>query len=509
MVSRRYMSTIGVVRCFLLFYLFTFLSFSAVAEDDIRLRGCRRGVETVATTRSSRAAETPSLVGGDFYHGNRHQLVVLAAFRDQPFQDDKATTLAKWNNIFNAENYHEDSYVGSVHDYFYAQSYGQFNLTFDLVHVNLPDSLNKYRSTAAHDENSQYMLDDIIDILMTQTIDWSLYDWNGDGYVNQILIVYAGQGQNAGGSSNTIWPHQWWLSKHLKNPNNQDEGYRSYRTVTAGNKQFIIDCYCCAQETVNVNTVKTSFGTICHEYSHCFGFPDFYYGGGKTVGNWDLMDYGNYGDKGFRPCGYSAHERMLMGWITPVELTADTTVTSMPALYEQPQAYIIRNDAYRDEYYIIENRQQTAWDASLPGSGLVVFHVDYDASVWLSIIVMPNSKDKKRYRIIPANNNKSTTVTSMAGWTYPYQDNDSLTNTSKPAATLNNDNTDGTKLMNKSLYDMRVEDGLASFRFSGPIPTAIQEQIAKGEPRELYRIGPVSILRYPNGVIRKVVDKPY
>ena len=467
--------------------LLLLVSLTAVAEDDIRLRSCRRGVQLPMAVSGARAQEPSTQVGGDFYHGNRHQLVVLAAFLDQDFLDDQATTLAKWNNIFNAENYHEGSYVGSVHDYFYDQSYGQFNLTFDLVYVNLPDSLKKYRSTYAHDENSQYLVDDIVDILQTKNIDWSEYDWNGDGFVNQLLIVYAGKGMNADGGSNTIWPHQWWLSKHLKNPDNQDEGYRDYRTVNSGNKQFIIDSYCCAQETVNASTVKTSFGTICHEYSHCFGFPDFYYDGGtKTVGDWDLMDNGNYGDKGFRPCGYSAHERMLMGWLTLTELTDATTVSGIPALYEQPQAYIIYNDAYRDEFYIIEHRQQVDWDASLPGSGLVVFHVDYDASIWLSTEVTPNSKDKKRYCIIPANNNKSTSKTSLTGWAYPYQDNDSLTNTSKPAATLNNENTDGTLFMSKPVTQMAVGDnGLASFVFMGDETSDISEAVRLNKKEEI------------------------
>ena len=492
----------------LLPFLLLLLTISAAAQDDgIRLRSCRRGV-TLATTCSQHAQKTPRQPGGDFYQGDCRQLVVLAAFRDRGFEGDKATTLAKWNKIFNVQNYHEGSFVGSVHDYFYAQSYGKFNLTFDLVYVNLPDSANKYRSTYFHDEYSQYMVDDIVDTLMTQSIDWSQYDWNGDGYVNQIIVLYAGKGMNADGGSNSIWPHQWWLSKHLKNPANQSEGYRGYRTVTTGDKQFIIDCYCCVQEMANSIAVKTSFGTICHEYSHCFGFPDFYYDGGtQTVGDWDIMDYGNYGEKGYRPCGYSAHERWLMGWLTPTELTTATTVSDVPMLCEQPQAYIIYNDAYRDEYYIIENRQKKEWDASLPGNGLVVFHVDFDASSWTSTIVAPNSKDRKRYHIIPANNIKSLTYESMAGWPYPYLQNDSLTNTSTPAAELNNANTDGTKLMIKSLYDMKVENGLASFRFAVSPTTGIEVRKAEGTPQILYRLGHVAIIRYPNGVIRKVILK--
>jgi hypothetical protein len=59
--------------------------------------------------------------------------------------------------------------------------------------------------------------------------------------------------------------------------------------------------------------------------------------------------------------------------------------------------------------------------------------------------------------------------------------------------------------MSKSLRDISVTGGLASFRFTVDGTTGIDELPADGEPRELYRIGPVVILRYPNGIVRKVV----
>ena len=457
------------VRCKIsLILLLLFVTMTTAADDGIRLGGCRRGIQ-LTTTRAHRSQSIPRQVGGDFYQGKRHQLVVLAAFRDQAFEGDEATTLAKWDRIFNAENYCEDSFAGSVHDYFYAQSYGQFNLVFDLIYVNLPDSLSKYRSTAEHDENSQYMVDDIVDTLQTLDIDWSLYDWNNNGYVNQLLIIYAGKGMNADGGSNTIWPHQWWLSSHIDMTTGDE--YRSYRTVNSADKTFIIDCYCCVQEVVNSSNVKSSFGTICHEYSHCFGFPDFYYGSTKYVGAWDLMDSGNYNKKGFCPAGYSAHERWLMGWLTPVELAEPSTITDMPSLSEEGQAYLIRNDDYPDEYYIVENRQPSKFDAELPGAGVVIFHIDYDESLWLSVYDFANTFDVQHYTIFPANNKSSV---SYSGWAYPYQDNNRLTDTSQPAAQLWHARSDSIFLMSKPLTNIAVDSiGLASFDFMKS-PDAIQ-----------------------------------
>jgi M6 family metalloprotease-like protein len=331
-----------------------------------------------------------------------------------------------------------------------------------------------------------------MEVLKTRDINWSLYDWNGDGYINQLLIIYAGKSMHSDGDRNTIWAHQWWMSEHKKD--RQEGVYCDPIPVTAGGKQYLVDCYCATMEEAYGD--YRSFATLCHEYTHCFGFPDFYGNSKETPRDWDLMDY-SYNKNGFCPGNYSGHERMMMGWLTPTPLSTTQTVSSMAA----NDAYIIYNDAHPDEYYMVENRQKTGWDSYLPGSGLVVFHVDYNENTWLNEWV--NTSSKLRYHIIPANNRSSYSYET--GWAYPYLANDSLTNNSKPAAKLNNQNTDGTYLMSKSLRDINVTNGLVSFRFTIDSSTGIKELEVEGEPRELYRIGPIIILRYPNGAIRKVV----
>ncbi|MCR4921564.1 MAG: M6 family metalloprotease domain-containing protein [Bacteroidaceae bacterium] len=446
----------------------------------VRLRSCRVG-KPRPDFAFRRAPSSPQ--GENPYVGSRRQLVVLAAFQDQDFSQEPDAALQTWNRIFNAEHYAEGSFVGSVHDYFVAQSYGQFDLTFDLIYLRLPDNSYKYRSTEWHDENSQYMVDDIVDLLQAQAVDWSLYDWDGNSFVDQLLIIYAGEGMNAGGGSNTIWPHQWWLSQHLDQTTEEPDDYRGCRTVVHGDREYRVDCYCCVQEVVNDITVKSSFGTLCHEYSHCFGLPDFYYDA-SVVGDWDLMDTGNYNGQGFRPCNYSAHERMLLGWIVPLELGGTTTITDMPALDAAPVAYLIRNDGAENEYYIVENRQQQGWDESLPASGIIVFHIDYDKDLWQSTSDYVNTSGQKRYRIIPANNSSRTS--KAKGWAYPYVTegasgngslvNDSLTNTSVPPAMLNNPNLDGRLLMSKPITRMAVDaDGHASFLFMKDNATPVSE----------------------------------
>lgn len=488
-----------VIACLLL----SLVTLTAIAQESFSPQGCRRGTprpERMHLHRGGGEGRTP---GGNFYHGERHQLTVLVAFNDRSFAGDEAATLEKWNKIFNAEDYMEDPFKGSVHDYFMDQSYGDFNLVFDLVYVQVSGNANKYASTYTDDENSQYLVEDIVDILKTLNIDWGKYDWNGDGNINQLLIVYAGKGMNAGGGSTTIWPHQWWMSEHLKD--RQEDVYCDAIPVSSGGKDYLVDCYCCVQEEVQSGAVLTSFGTICHEYSHCFGFPDFYYGGSeKTVAEWDLMDSGNYNGGGYCPVGYSAHERWLMGWLAPIELEATTTITDMPALADEGRAYLIRNDGHENEYYIVENRQPIGWDASLPGSGILVFHIDYYPAIWTSTTVTPNSSSRKHYELFHANNRK----TPNAGWAYPYQANNSLTNTSTPAATLNNNNSDGTKYMSKPLTNMAVTGGLASFDFTvNTTPTGMNELTTGAANQLLYRFGMVDIVRDAKGNIRKIIRK--
>lgn len=439
--------------------LLLFLPFAGIAQESLSVGGCRRGM--LLPQKVLRRAAS----GGDIkeidvtlYQGDRRQLVVLASFDDRTFQSTESEVLEQWEKIFNQKKFNETPYVGSVRDFFYDQSYGQFRLTFDLQYVEV-GVVSKYRSTAINDEKSQYLVDDVMDVLLTRNIDWQLYDWNDDGMVEQLLIVYAGKGMSDGGGENSIWPHQWWMSMHCNMK--EGEGYREPYTFAHDGKTYMVDSYCATAELGNR---FSSFGVLCHEFSHCFGLSDLYYSSNTpVVDGWDVMDWGYNMGGGYSPVCYSAHERMLMGWLTPVVLKNPVSVTSMPALCDEPLSYIIYNDGHPDEFYMVENRQRRGWDASLPGSGLIVFHVDFDPLYWFDPWKQPNSNNKRRYEIVPANGRSS--VSYQEGWAYPYGSNNELTNTSTPASILKNPNTDGSLLMNKPLTNMTVIDGLAAFDF--------------------------------------------
>ena len=444
----------------IILFVFALLTFLPVIGQEIsRPRSCRplipgQEMTMQAPRRASAHREKNRAPETNPYIGERRQIVVMVEFADKAFKGDSAQTMEQWNKILNTRYLSEGSFYGSVHDYFYDQSYGKFDLSFDL-HYGVMDSLVKYHSTSTSDLNAVYLVQDVVEYIRDRVEDWAPYDWDGDGKVNQLLIIFAGKGQSDGGGGMTIWPHQWWLSEF---PQNLDI---NPIPVTSGGKNYLIDSYCCVQELNGKNTYG-SFGTICHEFSHCLGLPDFY-GDESYIAEWDLMDSGNYNGNGFRPCGYSAFERAYMGWLTPVELDEDQTVMGLSALSTQPIAYLVRNEGKADEYYLIENRQQAGWDEMLPGKGILVSHVDYDEQVFK--YGQPNNSIRKHYMIFPANNKPEITTDNVKGWAYPYEGNNSLTNTSAPAAELFNLNSDSTFYMNKPVTEMAVIRGMAQFKF--------------------------------------------
>ena len=238
-------------------------------------------------------------------------------------------------------------------------------------------------------------------------------------------------------------------------------------SVKCGNKTLIN--YACSNELSTSNEVD-GIGTICHEFSHCFGYPDAYdvnYTGLYGMGTWDLMCQGNYNGNGFTPAGYTAYEKYAAGWITPIELKENTSVSGIKPLADDGDAYIFKNPNNSDEYYLIENRQQKGWDAGLAGSGIIINHIDYNLKAWNYNIpnsMMAGINDHERISLIPADNIKSNKNEENDPW--PYGNKNRLANNTTPACDTYNLNTDGTKLMNIILSDMAIAaDGTASFSF--------------------------------------------
>ena len=401
------------------------------------------------------------------FQGQRHGLIILVNFADSKFNTSKfGPTQTLYSRIANEANYGENNFKGSISDYFKAQSGGQFLLDFDVAGpVTLPHGYSYYgqNDDDGYDKRPKEMVKEACQAV-DGSVDFSKYDWDGDGEVEEVFVVYAGNGEHdTTNQPNLIWPHM----DNLVN-------YHEELTLDG----VTINTYACASE-LNGDKTLSGIGTFCHEFSHCMGFPDMYDtasdGNNFGMGSWDLMDYGSYNGYGYVPAGYSGYEKMVCGWTTPIELDKPMTVNGMERLADMGQTYIIYNKGNRNEYYILENRQQSGFDKHLPGSGLLIERVDYDKDIWEWNAVnttnggyypegssTPSYNDHQRITIFHANNIEYDGNNA----TYPYASLDSLTDSSQPAATVWNANADGTYLMHCRVYGITQNaDGTVAFSF--------------------------------------------
>jgi len=439
--------------------------YESAGIGDIEAKAAkRRGTAQARRARRAQRMNVEPGVDHAPYDGKKTGLIILVEFADVKFK--AAHDLALYKRIANEEGFtSEMGFMGSVRDYFRDQSLGRFDLQFDVVGpVAMPNGYVYYGAPTGgsydNDKAVAQMVKDACKAVDSQ-VDFKDYDWDGDGEADQVFILYAGHGEASYDDENTIWPHEWDLYSAT---------YPNYKPLVLDDTT--IKTYACSCELGTTEKID-GIGTICHEFSHCLGLPDMYDTSGK--GNygmdlWDLMDYGSYNGDSFCPANYTSYERMYAGWQQPQELVDNCDVVGMKAIGDGGNTYIIYNDGNRDEYYLLENRQLKGWDAALPNSGLLILHVDYDAETWRYNKV--NSTTTQRCTIFMADNTDLKSGVPDISWSdragdiYPYESNNSLTNTSLPRASVHHRNTDGTYLMNKPITDItKHDDGTVSFTF--------------------------------------------
>lgn len=401
---------------------------------------------------------------GKVYEGKKKGLIILVQFSDKTFKESH--DLAFYKRVANEPGFTtSDGFNGSVKDYFRDQSRGMLEVDFDVVGpVTMPQTAEYYgRNVGISGDAAVGEMVAEACMSIDGEVNFADYDWDGDGEVDQIFALYAGMGEASGGSANTIWPHMWTLS---------DSDYGKQLILDG----VILDTYACSCEMTldDKNDYKETvdgIGTICHEFSHCLGYPDMYdtsQFGTKNFGMdvWDLMDYGSYNNGGFTPSGYTAYEKWVAGWITPVELTSDMQIDNLKALSEGGDAYIIYNSANNNEFVIFENRKQTGWDAAQPASGLMALHVDYDIEKWTENTVNNDNK-RQRCTIFHADGTDGTGEEDLAGDLYPCAGNNFINSLSVQKPLWYSPDAEGHRSLGKSLTDITLNDDLTvSFKFS-------------------------------------------
>ncbi|MBP5338629.1 MAG: M6 family metalloprotease domain-containing protein [Prevotella sp.] len=408
------------------------------------------------------------------------QAVILVSFSDKDFSMENPT--AFYDSLFNYPGFNKRKGPGCVAEYLRQQSGGLFNTQFDVYGpIKVSTKAQPYSNPTSNTRN--YGKDVFIEatnkVIDSLEVDFSPYDWNGNNNINQVIYVYAGYSGNQ--SSTKSYGHIW--------PNTS-----TFTTITTPNGLKITNYTASAEMWANDSSC--GIGTILHEFTHSLGLPDIYPttddAGYSIVDEWDLMDGGNFTNYGWCPPNYTALEKMLLGWITPVDLTEPTTVTGMKTVDEGGEVYRIKHT--ENEWLLLENRQQTFWDAGLPGKGLVIYHVNYNRGYWSSNSVN-NSVKNRRFELVHADNmDYDDWYSYIMTWTKPVQYansghmnsnllsssaypwttdstsfvNDSLTNYSVPAAVMSNAGPDGTKMLSKPITNIvQNVDGTISFRFMG------------------------------------------
>ncbi len=319
------------------------------------------------------------------------QAVILIEFDELTDEASDDTKFSKENpaeyydRLFNEPGFSERHSKGCVADYYREQSGGLLNLSFDVygpitVHqkaqpYDAPDDKTRNYGRASFIEATNKVID------ANPDINWKQYDWNGDGYVNQVIYVYACYSGNTGQTSyGYIWPNT-----------------STFSAITAPDGTKIRDYSSSGERWPTSSVILCGLGTICHEFTHSLGLPDLYrtdISDNVILDMWDLMDGGNFTNYGFCPPNYTPMEKILLGWKEPEELTEPTTVQGL----EYGKVYKISNT--ENDYYLLENRPQKGWDEGVPGKGLCVYHVIWNAEKWSSNKV--NNGDVQGYTLVHA-----------------------------------------------------------------------------------------------------------
>lgn len=355
--------------------------------------------------------------------GSPKALVILVEYKDISFRMS-GDPYEYFNGLLHQEGFSTNGATGSCLDWFKENSKGQFTPEFDLYG---PIKLSQNRSYyGGNDMYGQDMRPEemIIEACkqLDATVDFSIYDTDGDGYIDNVYVFYAGGGEADGGGSSTVWPHSWNI-----------EGGARKTVILDGVK---LDRYACSAEWDTMSKRPDGIGTFVHEFSHVMGLPDLYatnYSNSWTPGEWSVMDYGPYNNDGRTPPNYSSFERFSLGWLEPRRFSGKKEMqpyTIMPIT--ENDAFLVETNNNTD-FYMLEFRQRTGNDFYLPNSGMLVWRIRYNANAWNGNSVNNNSS-LQRVDVIEADNIRSEA--SMAGDVFPGTKNvTSFTSATVPSLT--------------------------------------------------------------------------
>ena len=380
--------------------------------------------------------------------GEVRGLILLVNFTDAEMQPQYDIDVFK--RRMNEVGCTEYGATGSARDYFMSQSYGKFMPTFDIYGpVPLQHSYAYYGANDGfgNDRNAAAMISEACQYAHDNYgVDFADYDFDNDGEVDFVYVIYAGHAESYGASENTIWPHAsrleaWGIDCELD-----------------GKKVNMYACSC--ELKYATGTTLEGIGTFCHEFGHVLGLPDIYNTRATStsynLGYWDIMDQGCYNNGSNTPASYSSFERFSLGWLEYTVLDTPAFDIELPEITENDVAYVIPTKN-QNEFFTLENRQRKNWDKYQPGTGMLILHIDYDETAWRNNMV--NAGLYPRYDLVEADGTLSTGEASdlfpgTLGNTY-------FTDFSDPAMTTN----DGEPVGRGINHITETADGLITFDY--------------------------------------------
>lgn len=360
-------------------------------------------------------------------------VVILANFADT--QMKAAHTQSVFDELCNATNCTVNAGYPSAAQYFADQSNGAYRPQFDVFGpVTLSHGYAFYGENDGEDEdgdgygdgNDKYAADAAIEACILAKaaypeLNFANYDSDGDDLVDFVYVIYAGEGEASGGHPNTIWPHNWNLIYQVFpfDENGQYDPVNGTRfSCCFTEDDIVIDDKMLGNYAISAELMWDELGgigTLCHEFGHVIGLPDFYdtnYGVNSklrlTPNEWNIMDGGSYNGGGHCPPNYDPWEKYFFGWVTPENLGEEPQFLTLVANGQDGyNPYQINASGNQEEStteglnYYIENRQQQGWDEFVPSSGMVIWKVDFDSYAWQTNSPNNTANEPKYTLIIP------------------------------------------------------------------------------------------------------------
>lgn len=343
-------------------------------------------------------------------------IVIMVNFSDKSF--DASHTRVVIDSLCNAKdckvNKSGNTMYPSAGEYFLDQSNGLYHPIFDVYGpVTLSHNMRYYGQNDGEGNDLRPAVA-VVEAckLLESSVDFTLYDSDNDGKIDFVYMIYAGEGEASTEVTDQIWPHAYSIDEEFDIHDTYFTNvYPSKNDCKVDGKQ--VNTYACSAE-LSGNDLD-GIGTLCHEFSHVMGLPDFYdtnygtnYSSALTPNDWDVMDGGAYNGDGHCPPNYSAWEKYFFGWHTPINLGNEGRNLTLKANgTDGYQAYQINTGGTQitattsGECYYIENRQQVGWDRGLPHHGMLIWKVNYDQSAWVNN-EPNNTANSPRYTIVSA-----------------------------------------------------------------------------------------------------------